>query len=265
MLIRLNPPIALGAWTPNSAAPWDQSSAAAYSALFGKPPDIIHWYQDLVHSPAFDPARCDEVVNAGAMPLISWELDDYTAGAGQAAYTNAAVTGGALDTALISWLTAAGTWGKLFMLRPFWEMTGRWYPWAAGLAPNTPGSFIDGWRHIARLARLHAPLAQLIWCPSVDLPGLLPLEDCYPGHAYVDVLGLDGYRKTGADGNFQQIFQANHDRLIALAPHKPIVIAEVGCAPGPPGSRLYRRHSQPCRPFAGSYGLTTPGKQQTTG
>jgi hypothetical protein len=116
MLIRLSPPIALGAWTPNSGAPGNQSSAAAYTAAFGSPPAIIHWYQDLVHSPAFDPARCDEVIRAGAIPLISWEEDDYTGGASQPFYTNAAFSSGTHDAALTAWLSAAGAWGTITLL-----------------------------------------------------------------------------------------------------------------------------------------------------
>lgn len=229
-------PVALGAWTPNSGPPWNQSSASAYTALVGTPPAILHWYQDLAHAPtAFDVARCDEAAAAGAIPMISWELDDYQAGASQPFYANAGILSGAHDAALVAWLTAAGVWGKPFLLRFMWEASGKWYPWAAGTPGNTPGSFLDAFRHGTRLARAHTPLARIVWNVSVDLPGLVPLEDVYPGDAYCDVVSLDGYNTgpagwTGAWRSFADVFGSSYDRLVALAPSKPILLAEVGCA-----------------------------------
>lgn len=231
------PPIALGAWTPPGPKPWAGSTAAHYVATFGHAPAIIHYYQDLAHSPAFDAAKCNEIHATGAIPLISWELDDYTGGVNQPAYSNAAVLAGNHDAQLVAWLTSAAAWGKPFLLRFFWEMTGRWYPWAAGCNGNTPGSCIDAWRHVANLVYTHCPLARNVWCPSVEIPGggLIPLEDCWPGERWVDVASLDGYNKGphnpgGVWRSFNEVFRPSYDRLLTLMTRpRPILLAEVGC------------------------------------
>ncbi len=252
-------PAALGAYRPRRA-PFSpqQDTALAYSGLVGHPPALLHRFQDLVHplesnAPTdwFAPAWATEARTNGikdgsnnplCLPVISWELDDYTQGITQPAYNNASFSAGTHDTAMGLFLTAGATWAHPFILVPFWEMTGSFYPWAAGANGNTPATFIAAWRHIYMLIKTAAPQALVCWCPSVDIPNaqLIPLEQCWPGDAFVDVIGLDGYNKgtaasdqRGAFWSFLQVFQASYRRVMALTsnPAKAVLVKETGCDP----------------------------------
>lgn len=233
-------PIALGAWTPPGPKPWAGSTAAHYLATFGHAPAIVHFYQDLVHSPAFDTAKCEEIHAAGAIPLISWELDDYTGGVNQPAYSAATFARGDHDAQMVAWLTSAAAWGKPFILRFFWEMNGGDYPWGYNHNGNSPGSFIDAWRHAAQLVYDHCPLAQNLWCPAVDFPvwKQIPFELLWPEDRFVDCIGLDGYNNPASQRHvpggtwltFEQVIRPCLDRLLQV-PHRPkrVILAEVGC------------------------------------
>lgn len=229
-------PIMTGAWTPPGPNPWTGSTAARYQATFGTPAGGIHFYQDLVHKPAFPTAQMQEIVDHGAIPILSWELDDYTGGIDQPIYSNAAFARGDHDAQLIVWLQAAAAWGRPFIIRFFWEMNGGDYPWGYNHNGNSPGSFIDAWRHVAQLIYTYCPQAQNLWCPSIDWPvwHQIPFELLWPEDRFVDIVGLDGYNQHSNPGgvwlSFEQIIRPCLDRIIAL-PHAPkrIIIAETGC------------------------------------
>lgn len=140
--------------------------------------------------------------------------------------------------ALGAWLGwSAPAWGKPVLVRIMHEMTGRWYDWAGGpgnTQGNTPESCIAAWRHVSRLFSIQAPNVQLVWCPSVIMPGIGDLRDFYPGTAYVDYLGLDGYNWGSPSSNpmwssFAQIFQESYAQLTSLGP-QPVIICEIGCS-----------------------------------
>lgn len=234
-------PVALGIYAVNSAVgQWREDWASGQNVRTGIAPGIIHRYQPWTGAAwaPWDTAWATDAAILGTMPLISWEGRDYTvASATQASYSNAAVLAGAWDKILVAWLTDAGKWGKPFLLRFFWEANGAWYPWSAGTNGNTPGSLIDAWRHVARLVRQYAPLARIVWCPGTSGSGWLPLEDCYPGDAYVDYCGLDFYncgnQPHGWSGGWVPFsaIQPWYDRVVSLAPGKEIIVCETGCVP----------------------------------
>jgi beta-mannanase len=72
-----------------------------------------------------------------------------------------------------------------------------------------------------------------MWSPNVPYPGSVPLQDLYPGAGYVDTVALDGYnwgtsQPWSAWTTPQGLFDQGLSQLRALAPDKPIVIAETG-------------------------------------
>ncbi len=74
-----------------------------------------------------------------------------------------------------------------------------------------------------------------VWCPYVHDRGVRRFEPYYPGHDVVDVVALDGYnwgrrRWWHRWRSFDAIFGASYARLRRLAPDKPIILAEIGCA-----------------------------------
>lgn len=73
-----------------------------------------------------------------------------------------------------------------------------------------------------------APNVTWLWCPNVG--AIADANARYPGDAYVDWTGLDGYSDvSGTPIPFHDIFADSYANLLALAPSKPIMIAETGC------------------------------------
>ena len=70
---------------------------------------------------------------------------------------------------------------------------------------------------------------QCIWSPNVAYSGSTPFGDLYPGDAYVDWVGLDGYNGGRALSqrwlSFSQIFMASYETLAAMG-SKPMMITE---------------------------------------
>lgn len=107
---------------------------------------------------------------------------------------------------------------------------------------KTPTTFIAMWQYVYSFVRaqgLSSDVCQFIWCPNNnDLaisPDITqpPFEQYYPGDAFVDWTGLDGYNFGGSGPwqSFSDVFTPSLIRMKALAPTKPVCIAEYGCAP----------------------------------
>jgi mannan endo-1,4-beta-mannosidase len=114
------------------------------------------------------------------------------------------------------------------------EMNGWWYTW--GLPWTKPSTFIAAWRHIHDIfASEHASNVIWSWDPShlyqhYAHKSASLASEWYPGDAYVDWIGLDGYLRTGT--TFGGIF-GRQLRNIRSMTSKPVYIAETGVASGP--------------------------------
>lgn len=82
------------------------------------------------------------------------------------------------------------------ILRLGWEFNGGWYPWRAD---RDPKAFATYWRRIVTTMRSvpGASGLRFDWNPGHG-PGFVPVE-AYPGDAYVDIIGMDVYDRTGSD------------------------------------------------------------------
>jgi beta-mannanase len=67
-----------------------------------------------------------------------------------------------------------------------------------------------------------------VWCPNLAYSGSVPYSQLYPGDAYVDWTCLDGYNMGTSSTSFSSLYSASYAALTALAPTKPVMIAEVG-------------------------------------
>ena len=126
--------------------------------------------------------------------------------------------------------------GHPVMLRFAAEMNGDWLPWSTGVNGNRPGDYVAAWRHVrARFARAGATNAVWVWNPITDYDGATPLRQLYPGDAEVDWLAVDGYNwgNTRAWGwqSYADVFAPTVAEFASIAPGKPVMIAEIGCAP----------------------------------
>jgi hypothetical protein len=226
-----------GAYVPDGQR--DPRALDAFERAAGRRLAVVHWYQGWGVADAsrwLQPAWMDAVGARGAIPLISWEPWDYTRGLAQPAFALGAILRGDHDAYVARWARAARGWGRPFFLRFAHEMNGTWYPWAEGVNGNRPGEYRAAWRRVRGLfRRAGATNVAWVWCPNTPYPGSAPLPALYPGDDAVEWVGADAYnfgtgRSGGAWQPFAAVFGPAYQQLLALAPAKPLMVAEVACA-----------------------------------
>jgi len=157
---------------------------------------------------------------AGRIPLISWEPHNIDF---------ARIADGSLDATIIARAKGSKALGKKFFLDFAAEMNGD-EAWSGNNAPL----YVSAYRHIHDLfVAAGANNVVWAWCPNVtDTPGgNRTTMDYYPGDAYVDWTGVDGYNWGTTNGgwqSFQQVFQNIYPLLAAKK--KPILIGEMASA-----------------------------------
>jgi beta-mannanase len=117
-------------------------------------------------------------------------------------------------------------------------MNGDWLPWSTGVNGNRDGDYVAAWRHVReRFRRAGAANAVWVWNPIVSYDGSTPLRAVFPGARAVDWVAADGYNwgslRPWGWQSYADIFAPTIRDLRALAPRRPLMIAETGSAPGP--------------------------------
>ena len=187
---------------------------------------------------AFPTRTADAINRRGAVPLISWEpWDSSRGGAEQPEYALRRIAAGDHDALIDRWAAEAARYRRPVMLRFAPEMNGDWLPWSEGVNGNPRGDYVAAWRHVrARFRRAGADNAIWVWNPIAPYEGSAPLRGLFPGARDVDWVAVDGYNW----GDSRPWGWQSYDDVLApavravreLAPGRPVMIAETGCAPG---------------------------------
>ncbi len=237
-----------GAWINGDTyglndAPWEPQAIDTFENHAGKKMSILHWGQPWwtcdpeCHYQTFQSqvAQYDAIRQRGLIPLVDWASWDSNAQPRdqQSKFTLRKIIRGDHDKYIRQWATEAKNWGHPFFLRFDWEMNGDWFPWSEVSNGNQSGEFVQAWRHVHDIfTEVGATNVTWVWCPNVDTAKTVPFEPLYPGDAYVDWIGMDGYN-WGPDQDqqlgwqsFQELFGATYDQLLRLSPNKPLMIAE---------------------------------------
>jgi hypothetical protein len=177
-----------------------------------------------------------DVVRArGSIPLYTWmAMDKKTINAPH--FQSKDIYGGAYDDYITYWARAARDWGHPFFLRLNHEMNGNWYPWSDQVNGNQPGDYVKAWRHVHDIfTREGATNVTWVWCVNNEYwtnPESSNLEGVYPGDAYVDWVGIDGYNwgRNPAQPDkwrpFNEVMKQTYMHLQRFVPDKPIIIVE---------------------------------------
>jgi chitodextrinase len=207
-------------------APWDGTTWNLFEQHAGKRVSLLHFGHGA--SPTvrdFDTNRIafDLVVARRAIPYY----DVFTG-----SDSLADISAGRYDTQLRTFAAQAAAWNRPFLLRFNAEMNGTWSSWGAQTR-NNPSVFVAVWRRFHDIAeQAGARNIAWVWCPNTEFTGSTPLEQLYPGDAYVDWTCIDGYNfgtnplKDDAWMTFEQRFRQTYNHLLQLAPTKPIMIGE---------------------------------------
>jgi hypothetical protein len=141
----------------------------------------------------------------------------------------AQIASGADDKALQSYALALSTMQTPVGIVFDHEFNGPWSSW--GYTHVTPAEYVAAWQHIVTLFRDNgATNVTWIWNPNVTSRWTAPdLKAWYPGDAYVNWVGLDGYFYQTTD-TYQSVFSATMTQVRAFT-KRPFFIVETGANP----------------------------------
>jgi mannan endo-1,4-beta-mannosidase len=106
------------------------------------------------------------------------------------------------------------------------EFNGPWFPWS--YPKVAPAQFVAMWRHIVTLFRSNGANNVIwVWNPNVTTPYTVQdLKPFYPGDAYVDWVGFDGYFYDHHD-TYATVFGYTISQVRAFT-KRPMFIVETG-------------------------------------
>ena len=220
--------------------------ASQYSHLLGRNVRILSFYISWGTETEPDLPGIEMVLHQGFIPMLTWEPwclpQEQPKGLSPAEQTDFSldeILKGSYDDYIHQWAFALKTVSRPILFRPMHEMNGDWYHWCGNVNGNNPGKFIEAWNYLrsffkeARNNRL-----RWVWSPYVHSVPEKPGNEIwryYPGTGEVDFLALDGYnwgssRPWSTWQSFDRVFSKGYDVLNQLAPEKPMMIGEMGCA-----------------------------------
>jgi hypothetical protein len=234
----------IGSQLTGNQAPWDMGAVSKFEEATRKSASLIQFFQPFSECTAsscrYDsfPTQPMENIRAhGSIPVLSWSSQSIPSSLNEPDFQLSDVISGRYDEFIREFATEAREWGHPFFLRFNWEMNGNWFPWSEGVNGNGAGEYVTAWRHVHDIfTSAGAANVSWVWCPFVDPGGSLQsLESLYPGDAYVDWTGLDGYNwgtnPASPRGwkSFDQLFSRSYEAIAeGLAPSKPMMLGEVG-------------------------------------
>lgn len=198
-------------------APTNRSAWDLFERHAGKKVAVLNTSQEWGQ---FNTEAMNATLARGAIPLVRMGLAEGV--------TLKSIASGAQDAVIRNWARDAKAWAHPFFLNPWWEMNGAWFPW------GRDSSFVAAWRHFHDLVVAEgasnvtwAWVANNIWSDPASDP-----TPYYPGSAYVDWTGIDGYnwgRNPVQPDRWltpSQIISPTLERIHKFAPEKPVMIVE---------------------------------------
>jgi mannan endo-1,4-beta-mannosidase len=167
----------------------------------------------------FDRALAEDEYAYGSIPLIQIDPDPVR-------LVN--VAAGKYDEWLRSYARSVKAFGHPVVLSFAHEMNGTWYSWGAGHV--TPSVFIAAWRHVVQMFRSEgATNVTWLWTVNSTNAAGSPLKQWWPGRAWVNWVGVDGYYYRTSD-TFTSVFGTTV-ALIRKFTSDPILISETAIGP----------------------------------
>jgi len=201
----------------------------------GKTADMEMVFAHFGNDPGFPLQYATSVRDRQKTMVLFWEALDYNRDAmSQPEYSFDAVLRGDLDNYFRHFAEGAKTYKGLVILIPYSEMNGNWFPWGGTVGDNTPEKYIAAYRYVHSFFE-DVPNVEFGWAVNArdipDIPGNR-FENFYPGDAYVDHVGVDGFDFGAEEArSFEQLFGDPLERLKQYK--KPIYIFSMGTAADP--------------------------------
>lgn len=214
------------------------SSLADFEASVSHKADMFLWYQSIGED--LDTATLGPIARGGRAIELAWEPWNYGARdlVNQSAYQLRDITAGNWDADIHRWARQIKAFGYPVIFRPMCEMNGDWTSWSGTVNGNVPADYIPAWRHIHDIFVAEgATNAAFLWSPNRDgssTDAVNTFNRYYPGDAYVDYVGIDGYNWgrmyttpewTSSWQSFTEVFRYSYDAFTARTA-RPVIIAE---------------------------------------
>jgi mannan endo-1,4-beta-mannosidase len=197
-------------------APYSYAPINRFGEDIGREPNVALYYSSWLFP--FQTSFALQADKHGAVPLIQLQPENVNI---------ALIARGRWDSYLRSYAQAVRNYGRPVILSFTHEMNGSWYSW--GFKHTSPSVWISAWRHIVELFRQEQANNVLwLWTVSSARTGTGPLRDWWPGDAYVNWIGVDGYY-VDAKSSFAAVF-APAIAAVRKLTTKPILLSEVGIA-----------------------------------
>jgi hypothetical protein len=206
---------------------WQDTAMSNFEALVGKQPQMeavfTHWGND--QFPSYVAPR---VRDKGRTLVIFWEAVDYNRDYfNQPEYSFDSVISGKMDAYFTKFAADAKSYGGEIILVPYSEFNSDWFPWGITIGNNSPAKFIAAWKHIHNIFA-NTPNVKFAWVPNNDsIPDTAAnnFDLAYPGSAYVDIVGIDGFNDTPWE-SFETMVGGELTKLKKYS--KPIYIMSMG-------------------------------------
>ncbi len=170
---------------------------SGFATEVGASPDIVATF---IGWPDLPDSSLNTTCSQGKTLFIYWENYGYS-------LDN--IIAGRNDAYIASFSQALAQYHCPIMLSIFHEMNGNWDEWDGTVGTNSPAKIITAWQRIHSIVT--ASNVQWAWViNSNSVPDTIAnaAQNYYPGSAYVDVIGVDGFNFGSPWQAFGQIFDA---------------------------------------------------------
>lgn len=145
-------------------------------------------------------------------------------------YSLDGIIAGQYDSYIKSYAQGAANYKCPVVISLFHEMNGNWDSWDGTVGNNSPAKVIAAYKHVHDL---FAGVSNVKWAwvvNNVSVPNVAgnQFSDYWPGSAYVDYVGVDGFNFGGQ--TFAQVFDAAVSKVQTYG--KPIYLSSVGSVAG---------------------------------
>lgn len=222
----------------------------SYEQAAGKPAAWVYFSHNWFNDRAFPQVTVDWIHERGSIPYIRLMMrnseDQHKA---EKVFTLKSILEGKFDRDIRAWCRSAAALDYPILAEYGTEVNGQWFAWngvwngggkrgSYGVSdePDGPERFRDTYRYLIDVCRIEGA-GNITWVFHVnneDHPqeSWNRFENYYPGDDYIDWLAMSVY---GAQSPFDDewpefgvAFNDAYNRLVDLAPGKPIIVAEFG-------------------------------------
>ena len=197
--------------------PKSYSLVSDFTAATGQRPRLVLYYSGWYEK--FWTGFAQTAYKNSAIPFVQLQSGNTSV---------AAISSGRYDRYLKSYAKAVRAYGHPVFLSFDHEMNGTWYSWGAGHI--SPAVFISAWRHLVRVFRSEgATNVTWLWTVNSVNAARSSLHQWWPGGAWVNAVGIDGYYYYKSD-TFASVFGTTVTEVRKFT-NDPILISETAVGP----------------------------------